>query len=63
MHVCIYSLTGLPTALETLLKLGIWVTLVLKGTHIMRTLFLGFGVLFWVSGAPTHIQTLKKVCT
>ena len=25
------------------------------------TLFLGFGVLFWVSGAPTRIQTLKKV--
>ena len=26
------------------------------------TLFLGFGALFWVSGAPTRIQTLKKVC-
>ena len=23
--------------------------------------FLRFGVLFWVFGAPTHIQTLKKV--
>ena len=23
-------------------------------------LFLGFGVLFWVSGAPTRIQTLNK---
>ncbi|CAL8259664.1 unnamed protein product [Arctogadus glacialis] len=29
--------------------------------HIMKTtLFLGFGVLFWVSGVPTRIQTLKK---
>ena len=27
------------------------------------TLFLGFGVLFWVSGAPRRIQTLKKVHT
>ena len=25
------------------------------------TLFLGFGM-FWVSGVPTRIQTLKKVC-
>ena len=24
------------------------------------TLFLDFGVLFWVSGAPTRIQILKK---
>ena len=24
------------------------------------TLFLGFGLLFWVFGAPTRIQTLKK---
>ena len=24
------------------------------------TLFLGFEVLFWVSGAPTRTQTLKK---
>ena len=24
------------------------------------TLFLGFGLLFWISGAPTRIQTLKK---
>ena len=26
------------------------------------TLFLGFGVLFWVSGVATRIQTLKYVC-
>jgi hypothetical protein len=24
------------------------------------TLFLGFGALFWVSGAPARLQTLKK---
>ena len=30
----------------------------------MKTpLFLGFGVLFGFSGAPTRIQTLKKVST
>uniref|UniRef100_A0A8C9XID0 Uncharacterized protein n=1 Tax=Sander lucioperca TaxID=283035 RepID=A0A8C9XID0_SANLU len=26
-----------------------------------KSLFLGFGVLFCVSGASTHIQTLKKI--
>ena len=30
----------------------------------MKTaLFLGFGVLLWVYGAPTRKQTLKNVCT
>ena len=32
----------------------------LKGTFYEN---LGFGVLFWVSGVPTRIQTLKNVCT
>ena len=45
-------LTWLVAVLGKLLKRG----------HIMKTtLFLGFGVLFWVSGEPTRIQTLKKV--
>ena len=30
----------------------------MKTSHL-----LGFGVLFWVCGAPTRIQTLKKDCT
>ena len=51
-------------SLKIMVKLGIWDFLeIVKRGHIMKTLFLGFGVLLWVSGAPTRIQTLKNVCT
>jgi hypothetical protein len=33
----------------------------LKGTYYETTPFPWFGVFFWVSGAPTRMQTLKKV--
>ena len=35
----------------------------LKGTYYENNTSWGFWELIWVSGAPTHTQTLKKVCT
>ena len=33
----------------------------LNGTYHENTLFLGFGVLFWVSGAPMHTNFEKSL--